>query len=691
MADNYWGNMSRAVLGQGLAMGWGDELEAKIRTLSGDETYEEELDAINKSYNQFSEENQGAALAGEIAGGFVPLIGSYLATGLSGGAAAPAAIANSARMLSVLNKIRQGTQAATQAAKSSKILNNPLTNNPLTRGGARIATGTGEALVNNPFGRGFTAGSTTGFVDGAGSADQGERLQGGTMGSAFGGTLGLLLPITARTGKSALNWILERNLASPERIEEGALRRIFNAVSSRGGSVQDVIDQIDSDRAMGIDQSTIANASPSLATQAEMVVAAGRSDAPAIIEDTVSGIQSGARMKAAQQVKSKLKNVNYYDQEDLLLKELRRNAGPAYKKAYAFGLVDDPRIMTLLAEDDNFKAAYKRAQSIAKTEQSIAKLRGDLPSDFAMIDLDVEGAIPDVRTLDYIKRGMDDLLRKGKTNSDGGLGPTEKSTIRDLKNEFLDVLDEATTVDGVSAYKEARKLYKGDIEVLDALEMGLKDFQGMAPEEVKKMLNNLSAAEAETFVIGATRSILNRITKPRGNSNYALNVINAPDDAAKLKMLFPDAGQEGFDLLEAALRRESQLYKQSNKILGGSPTKSRQAGVAQMESGEGIGDALAAGLETTVSPTSMLLRLVTNALRSAKLPGAVQENMAKKLMSSSPEDVSSVVEALQRFQAKNVPKVKNLNKREVLAVSGTANLLAEDPKETPSTSRSAAR
>ena len=116
MANNYWGNMSRAVLGQGLAMGWGDELEARIRTLSGDETYEEELNSINESYANFSEENKGAALAGEIAGGFVPLIGSYLATGLTGGAAAPAAIANSARMASVLNKIRQGTQAATQTA-----------------------------------------------------------------------------------------------------------------------------------------------------------------------------------------------------------------------------------------------------------------------------------------------------------------------------------------------------------------------------------------------------------------------------------------------------------------------------------------------------------------------------------------------------------------------------------------------
>jgi hypothetical protein len=691
MANNYWGNMSRAVLGQGLAMGWGDELEARIRTLSGDETYEEELNSINESYANFSEENKGAALAGEIAGGFVPLIGSYLATGLTGGAAAPAAIANSARMASVLNKIRQGAQTATQTAKSSKILNNPLTNNPLTRKGARIATGTGKALVNNPLGRGFTAGSATGFVDGAGAADQGERLKGGVMGTAFGGTLGLALPITARTGKASWNWLSERLLADDSDIKEAALARVFQAVSSRGGSIQDVIDQVNLDRSMGINQSTIANATPALTKQAKFVLNAQRGDAPEIIEEEIGGMLAGSRTKAAQAVRDKLKNVNYYDHQDQLLTQLRQNAAPAYKKAYAFGLVDDPRIMTLLAEDDNFKAAYKRAQAIAKTEQSSAKLRGDLPSDFSMIDLDVEGAIPDVRTLDYIKRGMDDLLRKGKKDGDGGLGPTETSVIRGLKNDFLDVLDEATTVDGVSAYKEARKLYKGDIEVLDSLEMGLKDFQGMAPEEVKKMLNDLSAAEAETFVIGATRSILNRITKPRGNSNYALNVINAPDDKEKLEMLFPGINKKGFKLLEAVLLREGQLYKQANKILGGSPTQSNQAGVREIEDSEGMGNAMATGLETLFNPHSGLLRFATNALRSAKLPEATQEKMATMLMSKDPKEVAAVVEALEKFQIKNTPKVINLNTNEVLAVSGGANVFSEDPKETPSTSRAAAR
>ena len=55
MADNYWGNTARAVLGQGLAMGWGDELEAKIRTMSGDETYEEELAMIADSYDVYAD------------------------------------------------------------------------------------------------------------------------------------------------------------------------------------------------------------------------------------------------------------------------------------------------------------------------------------------------------------------------------------------------------------------------------------------------------------------------------------------------------------------------------------------------------------------------------------------------------------------------------------------------------------
>jgi hypothetical protein len=69
----------------------------------------------------------------------------------------------------------------------------------------------------------------------------------------------------------------------------------------------------------------------------------------------------------------------------------------------------------------------------------------------------------------------------------------------------------------------------------------------------------------------------------------------------------------------------------------------------------------------------------------------IQASMAKKLMSSDPDDVASVVKALQKLEVKNTRKVINLDTNEVLAVSGSANVLSEDPKEKPSTSRAAAR
>jgi hypothetical protein len=69
----------------------------------------------------------------------------------------------------------------------------------------------------------------------------------------------------------------------------------------------------------------------------------------------------------------------------------------------------------------------------------------------------------------------------------------------------------------------------------------------------------------------------------------------------------------------------------------------------------------------------------------------IQASMAKKLMSSDPDDVASVVKALQKLEVKNTRKVVNLDTNEVLAVSGGANVFSEDPKETPSTSRAAAR
>ena len=210
MAGNFWGNTARAVLGQGLAMGWGDELEARIRSMRGDETYEEELNMINDSYTQFADENPGVALSGEIGGGFLPLIGSLAAAPFTGGASTAGTAAAATRSLGALNKLRQlGAPAAKYIPKST-------------------------------IGRGALVGGGSGLIGGAGSGNPGDRSEGGTVGTIAGAVLGAGIPLTARAGGAAWNAIKERLIASDSMIDMGALRRIFDAVSSRGGTMQDL-------------------------------------------------------------------------------------------------------------------------------------------------------------------------------------------------------------------------------------------------------------------------------------------------------------------------------------------------------------------------------------------------------------------------------------------------------------------
>jgi hypothetical protein len=85
---SYAGNLARAV-GQGVTFGFGDELEAGVRSLVGDRSYDEEVADIRKSISQFRDTNPVAAYGSEIAGSIPTgfgLAGLALRGGLKGAA-----------------------------------------------------------------------------------------------------------------------------------------------------------------------------------------------------------------------------------------------------------------------------------------------------------------------------------------------------------------------------------------------------------------------------------------------------------------------------------------------------------------------------------------------------------------------------------------------------------------------------
>ena len=85
---SYAGNLARAV-GQGVTFGFGDEIEAGVRSLVGDRSYDEEVADIRKSISEFRDTNPVAAYGSEIVGSIptgVGLAGLALRGGLKGAA-----------------------------------------------------------------------------------------------------------------------------------------------------------------------------------------------------------------------------------------------------------------------------------------------------------------------------------------------------------------------------------------------------------------------------------------------------------------------------------------------------------------------------------------------------------------------------------------------------------------------------
>jgi hypothetical protein len=631
---------ARAAIGQGLGMGWGDEAEAWLRSkLSQSPGYEAELAKINKEYAQYSKENPFVAPSLEFAGGAAPALAAMLATPATGGAAAPAAIAAGARTAGALSR-----------------------------------------MAANPLARGAIVGGTTGAVTGAGSAQPGERGQGAVVGGTVGTALGGALPVVIRGGGELAKFARDRLGRSPEYIENRAAAKVNTALERAGITPKEAAASMSLDRAAGV-PSTLANVSRPTVGLGE-IVAAKSERAGDTLGEILDANKKGIQDRVIGQTERGIGNKgDFFQQEEDMVRNLRANANDLYDEAYKFGTVNDPTINRVL-QNPRFKSFFDEAKKIADNEKLAAELRGENPAKYVLDDIfiaDEAGNIalsklPDVRTLDYIKRGMDAVVNRGYKGE--GMSSAEANSLKDLKKAMVGALDKATEVDGVSAYKTARQQYAGDAEVLDALRSGMNDFNKLEPEQVTRMIKDFSAAEQEAFRTGAVRKIYSIVTEGKDNTDAAYRLIGSPKMQDRLMPLFPS--QAKFDLFKAALDREHQLFQQANRIMAGSPSAKRLAGIEAFDAGESAINAFVGNSISGNWPTSLLNMAATTATK-AGISDDVAAKVAKLLSSSKPEEVAAAVKILERNSSQAQRAVKNLNKGEVGAIMGTMTAFPPTP------------
>ena len=638
-------NFGRA-MGQGLGLGFGDEAIAKVRAKMEGRPYEDVVREEREAYQKFQEKHPFAALGTELASGLVPTIGMAMIPG----AGTAGSVVGATRMGQAAQKFMQYVP--------------------------KFMTGT--------TGKAAGTAAATGAVAGAGSETEGNRIGGATSGAVTGAILGPTVAKSIEMGGKGIKAIKNAIKPSPNAVEERATNKVLEAMSRDEMDAQALRDRMAADRAMDV-KSTIMDATPSLSTLGEAVVTRPGPGRKILRTGLDERLESGRETAGARALKDIGKNVDYTAQEDTLIGKLRSNANTLYDQAYAHGSVDDTRILKVL-EDDTFKKAFKEAQAIASKEARAAELKGEDASRFKLqdiYDLDKDGnmvsvgKIPDVRTLDYIKRGIDALIDKGYRGE--GMSKAEANALKDLKKAYVGVIDE-----NVPEYATARAKYAGDMEVLDALRLGRTDYltPKMLPAEAKKLVDGMSDAERDALRAGVAQSLLTKVLDAPQQVNAAQRIIGAPATRKRLEALFQDPNE--YKVFEAAMQRESELFRNAQDIVRGSRTANKQEALKDLKSGSGIFDIAGEAIDVAAgSPGSVIGRVLKYLQARTSLDEKTAGEVAKMLKSGSQQEVDDVLNRLESSSAKFI-EGREKSAQRLKTVSGTVGAaLPTTPKAPP--------
>lgn len=550
-------NRARAYFGQGMGMSFGDEAEALYRSFGDrNKSYDQYLNEIRADIRRFSEENPGQALAFEFAGGVAPTIGAMF---IPGGQ----------------------TKTAADIARAPNIFRKAL-----------------QYSTRTPTRRMVTSGAGYGAVSGFGAGEGGigdrtlEALKSGTMGAAFAPIIGKGGELLYQGGKG-----IYKRLTKPGTniIDEQAYAKVLEKMAQDGLTPQQAVRQValergymPSPRPAGTRPRTkLRDVSPGLTDLAESVAQRPGGGRKKMIEDVVNTGRTtkgrvmditGERMAGGKTM---------FQTETELTDALRDNAKGLYDEAYKFGTVKDPRILEMLNQPQ-FKQAYQQVLETNKIRKANAIAQGKDPSQYDMkeiykitetqpgiyqIDL---VAAPDVRTLDQMKRGLDYIIRSGR-RSENAASQDAAQALNEYKNTFLSVLDEI-----VPNYKMARQQYRGDLEVLDALDIGRNQYSKMSPEEVTDYIGKLTPAERDAVRIGYAQFFKDRIGNAKNSINAAEELLGAENNAARLRALFDTQGE--YDVFRGILKAESRNVKSAQQVGQGAATGRRKELQKEFES-----------------------------------------------------------------------------------------------------------
>lgn len=438
--------------------------------------------------------------------------------------------------------------------------------------GGGLAPVVGRAAAATPVIRNLPAmarfglgGAGAGAIAGAGTSEGGERAEGAVEGAAIGGALGVALPVAGRAAAAVLTPLLNR-VQGPTR---QAIERIQRALQRDEMTTEDARDQL---QELGVN-ATIADVGgenvQGLAIAAQRIPGRGRTAAREVLETRQAG-QSG---RIADTINDTLGQGGEFRQtRDALIQSRKTNAQPLYDRAYAQEIPNSTELQALLGRPA-ISQAYTRARTIAANEGET------LPE---VLDTTVA---PSMRTLDFIKRGLDDVIETSRDPLTGALRGDVARGVASSRRELVGLIDDANP-----DYKAARAVYAGDSASIDALNQGRRLGNSLNrktdefdPEQILDDLDRMNDAEKSFFRQGLARGLIDVVESVPDTADAVKRLIGTEGRRGRLRAAFPDG--EAFTRFMTELNRELRFFETRGAVLGGSQTARNVAEQADLLTG----------------------------------------------------------------------------------------------------------
>lgn len=256
---------------------------------------------------------------------------------------------------------------------------------------------------------------------------------------------------------------------------------------------------------------------------------------------------------------------NVAEQSDNLIQQARTAAAPHYDKVYGQPGRESEELKSLLQTPAG-KAALNKARSIAANERMDPNKLG--------FDLDENGEtiltnVASPRTLDYVKRGLDDVLEPYRNPMTRKLDLDEAGrAIAGVKGQFVKEVDRLHP-----GYAEARAAYQGPARERDALNLGQQALNASA-EEVQRMTANMTPSELQQFALGHRSAMAQAIDKRVDGADKASALLGTPQKRKALGQVHSGADYDRFLQTMADERMGNETYR---TVATGSPTAERLA------------------------------------------------------------------------------------------------------------------